>query len=166
MLHLFYSTKIENAVKGQNSAFPSNLASFPWFNRKCRLLKAAWGRASRRAPRIKRTRTRRAALRHAFRPSRCGSPEPANMAAAYFLCRSAASLAVLLLLSFRSLAASQLEVGVGLFWWVGPRRTAVLWPWARSRCPIHSRLTGASWNLKPHQRERVGRVSLEPDRTV
>lgn len=59
------------------------------------------------------------------------------MAATSYCSRAVAPLAGLLLLSFGSLATSQIEVGVRPSERSGPGRTAWSGPRAPSRCPIH-----------------------------
>lgn len=76
----------------------------------------------------KKSKRRRAALRHLLRLPRCGRLKPGKMVATYFLSQVVTAVAGLLLLSFGSLATSQIEVGVRASEREGPGRTALLWP--------------------------------------
>lgn len=98
-------------------------------------------------------------------PSRCRRPKPANMTVTSCFSRGVAVLAGWLLLSFGSLAASQIEVGARPSERPGPGRTAVSGPRAPRRCPSDTQKRreaswspfasfGAAWD--------VGRVSRRP----
>lgn len=106
-----------------------------------------------------------AALLYGFslRLSRCRRLKPGNMVAACFLRKGLTALAGLLLLSFGTLAASQIEVGIRPSERQGPGRTAVLRLWAHQQTCDSQQQRGASAS---HLAELWGGYHRAQDRTV
>lgn len=134
---------------------PGNLNSVPGlFTKGCRRadLKEVGLASQKKKKKKSHAKSRRAALRHSLRPRRCGNLKPGNMVASCFLRRGLTALAGLLLFSFGSLAASQIEVGVRPSERQSPGRSALSWlrfPAAKGNIRVLLRLTGLC----------VGRVS-------
>lgn len=125
LVHLFYNVQIENAIKIK-VRFPRSSPRNPG--------KADLGDRRQSGHRerslVSQKHASPAALLYGTRPapSRCRRLKPANMAVTYYFSRGVAVLAGLLLLSFGSLATSQIEVGVRPSEPPGPGRTALSGP--------------------------------------
>lgn len=126
LVHLFYNVQIEKCNEDKGS-IPSIFTQKSWETPDLgtgdnpATGSGGWCRKNTQAP---------AALLYGTRPapSRCRRLKPANMAVTYYFSRGAAVLAGLLLLSFGSLATSQIEVGVRPSERPGPGRTALSGP--------------------------------------